>query len=119
MTLHRGHPSRRSEDLYGQRRKDSGHRTRGIVELSSAAKPEGVEYDSARTLQERRQLRQKYPEVKLLWSGDWSTFSPSQRFWVTVAGIAFDDSSGALAWCRSQGLDFKHLLFQVIPLFRY
>jgi hypothetical protein len=68
----------------------------------------GVEYDSARTLQEHRQLRQKYPDVKLLWSGDWSTFSPSQTFWVTVAGITFDDSSGALAWCRSQGLDADH-----------
>lgn len=69
---------------------------------------DGVEYDTVRTLQEHRQLRQKYPDVKLLWSGDWSTFSSSQTFWVTVAGIASDNSSGVLAWCRSQGLDADH-----------
>ena len=53
------------------------------------------------------QLREQYPDVKLLWAGDWSTFS-DPNFWVTVAGITFDDSSSALAWCSSQSLDRDH-----------
>jgi len=61
----------------------------------------GVTYDDAMTLQEHQQLRSKYPNVKLLWSGDWSTFS-ERNFWVTVVGMTFPDSAGALAWCRSQ-----------------
>ena len=52
-----------------------------------------------------QQLRQNYPAVRLLWAGDWrSTFS-SPDFWVTVVGITFPESGGALTWCRSQGLD--------------
>lgn len=35
----------------------------------------GVVWDNAMTLQEHQQLRRKYPNVRLLWSGDWSTFS--------------------------------------------
>ena len=59
------------------------------------------------TLQEHLQLRQRYPGVRLLWSGDWSTFS-APDFWVTVAGITYADSAGALAWCRYQGFDRDH-----------
>jgi hypothetical protein len=74
---------------------------------------DGVTWDNARTLQEHRQLRQKYPDVKLLWSGDWSTFS-APNFWVTVVGITFDESSGALAWCTSQGLDSDHCAAKIV-----
>jgi hypothetical protein len=88
---------------------------RWIPQLSSKSSREpwtvdpenGVTYDPARILQEHRQLRQQYPDVKLLWAGDWSTFS-DPNFWVTVAGITFDDSSSALAWCSSQSLDRDH-----------
>jgi hypothetical protein len=74
---------------------------------------DGVEWDNARTLQEHRRLRQQYPGVRLLWSGDWSTFSAS-NFWVTVVGITFPESSGALAWCRSQGLDSDHCAAKIV-----
>ncbi|WP_082971197.1 serine/threonine-protein kinase [Mycobacterium sp. 852002-51971_SCH5477799-a] len=73
----------------------------------------GVVWDNARTLQEHLQLRQRYPTVKLLWSGDWSTFSAAD-FWVTVAGITFADSSGPLAWCRSHGFDRDHCAAKLI-----
>lgn len=73
----------------------------------------GVVWDNARTLQEHLQLRQRYLNVKLLWSGDWSTFSAAD-FWVTVAGITFADSSGPLAWCRSHGFDRDHCAAKLI-----
>lgn len=73
----------------------------------------GVVWDNAMTLQEHRQLRQRYPGVRLLWSGDWSTFS-APDFWVTIAGITFADSAGALAWCRAQGFDRDHCVAKIV-----
>jgi hypothetical protein len=74
---------------------------------------DGIVWDNARTLQEHRQLRQRYPRVRLLWSGDWSTFS-APNFWVTIVGITFPESSGALAWCRNQGLDSDHCAAKIV-----
>jgi hypothetical protein len=75
----------------------------------------GVTYDPGRILQEHRQLRQKYPGiVRLLWSGDWSTFSAAPNFWVTVVANAFPESAGALSWCRSQGLDADHCAAKIV-----
>jgi serine/threonine kinase PknH len=73
----------------------------------------GVVWDNTMTLQEHLQLRQRYPNVRLLWSGDWSTFS-GPDFWVTVVGVTFPDSAGALAWCRNQGFDRDHCAAKVI-----
>jgi serine/threonine kinase PknH len=73
----------------------------------------GVVWDNAMTLQEHLRLRQHYPDVRLLWSGDWSTFSGSD-FWVTVASITFSDPAGALQWCRGQGFDRDHCAAKVI-----
>jgi hypothetical protein len=53
------------------------------------------------------QLFQSPPTASAWNRGDWSTFFWPD-FWVTVAGITFRDSSGALAWCRSQGRDSDH-----------
>jgi hypothetical protein len=69
---------------------------------------DGGTYDPVRILREHQQLRQKYPGiVRLLWAGDWSTFS-APNFWVTVVANTFPESAGALEWCRSQGLDQDH-----------
>lgn len=73
----------------------------------------GAVWDNAMTLREHLQLRQSYPNVRLLWSGDWSTFS-GPDFWVTVAGITFADPAGPLAWCRSQGFDRDHCAAKLI-----
>ncbi len=74
---------------------------------------DGVVWDNARTLQEHLRLRSRYPGVRLLWSGDWSTFSDSD-FWVTIVGLTFPDSSGALAWCRVEGFDADHCAAKVV-----
>ncbi|GAA4289807.1 serine/threonine-protein kinase [Mycobacterium paraffinicum] len=73
----------------------------------------GHVWDNAMTLQEHLQLRQRYSNVRLLWSGDWTTFSATD-FWVTVAGVTFGDPGGALAWCRYQGIDRDHCAAKII-----
>lgn len=78
----------------------------GVVDQS-------VVWNNAMTLQEFLDLRERYPQARLLWSGDWSTFS-APNYWVTIVGITFPDSSGALAWCRSQGLDDDHCIAKFI-----
>ncbi|OBJ62341.1 serine/threonine-protein kinase [Mycobacterium sp. 1423905.2] len=76
----------------------------------------GVVWDNAMALQEHLQLRQRYG-ARLLWSGDWSTFT-APNFWVSIAGITFQDSAGALAWCRSQGFDRDHCIAKIISTSR-
>jgi serine/threonine protein kinase len=73
----------------------------------------GVVWNNAMILQEHLDLREQYPGARLLWSGDWSTFSGA-NYWVTVVGITYPDSSGALAWCRSQSLDNDHCIAKFI-----
>lgn len=73
---------------------------------------DGIVWDNATTLQEHIQLRQQYG-ARLLWSGDWSTFSAS-NFWVTVAGVSFPTAEGALAWCRDNNRDSWHCFAKLI-----
>jgi serine/threonine kinase PknH len=63
----------------------------------------GIVWDNVATLNEHLLLRETFPGVRLLWSGDWSTFDAS-NFWVTVAGVTFATADGALAWCTNQAL---------------
>ena len=64
------------------------------------------------TLQEHQTLRQRY-SARLLWSGNWSTFS-GKDFWITIAGITFPNSAGALAWCRDKGFDRDHCNAKIV-----
>ncbi|WP_407688149.1 serine/threonine-protein kinase [Mycobacterium sp. HUMS_1102779] len=89
---------------------------RWVPQLSSkrpGVVDQGVVWDNTMTLQEHLDLRQRYPDVRLLWSGDWSTFS-APDFWVTVVGMAFPDPAGPLAWCRDQALDGDHCIAKLI-----
>ncbi|OBJ86647.1 serine/threonine-protein kinase [Mycobacterium asiaticum] len=72
----------------------------------------GVRWDNAMALQEHLRLRQLY-NAKLLWSGDWSTFSEPD-YWVTIAGTTFLDPQGALNWCKSKGFDRDHCIAKLI-----
>lgn len=74
---------------------------------------EGRTWTHSAILAEHQRLRQAYPGVRLLWSGDWSTFSHS-NFWVTVAGSTFPTAEGALAWCRSNGFDRDHCFAKLV-----
>ncbi|OKH83580.1 hypothetical protein EB75_08350 [Mycobacterium sp. ST-F2] len=74
---------------------------------------EGMTWNNAATLREHLKLRLDYPEVRLLWSGDWSTFS-APNFWITIAGVTFGDADGALSWCRSHNLDRDHCYAKLV-----
>ena len=52
---------------------------------------------------DHRQLRSEYPDVRLVWSGDYSSFK-GQNFWVTIVGIPFSTADEANAWCDAQNL---------------
>ncbi|WP_026356955.1 PQQ-binding-like beta-propeller repeat protein [Mycobacterium sp. 141] len=74
---------------------------------------DGIIWQNAETLREHLDLRLKYPEVRLLWTGDWSTFS-APDFWVTIAGVTFPDAGGALGWCTGHGLDRDHCYAKLV-----
>lgn len=86
-----------------------------VPQLSSkrpGVRDNGVVWDNAMALQEHLQFRKLY-NAKLLWSGDWSTFSES-NFWVTIAGITFADARGALMSCSSKGFDRDHCIAKIV-----
>ncbi|BCZ21359.1 hypothetical protein MYSE111917_24510 [Mycobacterium senriense] len=74
---------------------------------------DGITWDNVATLREHLQMRLQYPEVRLLRTGDWSTFSVPD-FWVTIAGVVFSDADGALAWCRDHHLDHDHCYAKLV-----
>jgi hypothetical protein len=51
--------------------------------------------------------------LRLLWTGDWSTFS-APDFWVTIAGVTFGDAQGALSWCLGHNLDRDHCYAKLV-----
>ncbi|MBY6349107.1 outer membrane protein assembly factor BamB family protein [Rhodococcoides corynebacterioides] len=89
---------------------------RWVPQLSSK-KPglvaDGTTWNNSSTLAEHLDLRLKYPNVKLMWSGEWSVFSFSD-FWVTAAGATFSDPAGANRWCDQNGLDADHCFAKLI-----
>jgi hypothetical protein len=94
----------------------NGLAERWVPQLSSKRTEmvdEGRTWTDAMILNEHLQLRGSYPGVRLLWSGDWSTFSDS-NFWVTIAGTGFATAEQALAWCTSGGFDRDHCYAKLI-----
>jgi hypothetical protein len=58
-----------------------------------------------------------YPDVKLLWTGDWSTFD-GRNFWVTVVGLRWDDPDPVLAWCTEQGFSRDDCIAKMVSTWR-
>jgi hypothetical protein len=78
---------------------------------------EGTVWDNAQILEEHLRLREQYPDVRLLWSGDWSTFD-SRNFWVTIVGLESPDYTDVLGWCRDQGFDRNHCFAKMVSTWR-
>ncbi len=74
---------------------------------------EGLEWSAADILREHLSLRERYSDVRLVWSGDWSTFN-GPDWWVTVVGEASADPESAIRWCARNGLDADHCYAKVI-----
>ncbi len=91
-----------------------------IPQISSkrvGLRAEGTEWDNVQILNEHLRLRRTYPDVKLLWSGDWSTYD-GRDFWVTVVGLHADNPDAVLEWCTGQGFDRDHCIAKIVSTWR-
>lgn len=78
---------------------------------------DGMTWDNARILDQHMRMRATYPDVRLLWSGDWSTYD-GRDFWVTIVGLHSDNPEDVLAWCRSAGLNRDNCAAKVVSTWR-
>ena len=78
---------------------------------------DGVTWDNARILDQHMRMRATYPDVRLLWSGDWSTYD-GRDFWVTIVGLTSDNPGEILAWCSSAGFDRDNCAAKVVSTWR-
>jgi hypothetical protein len=89
---------------------------RWIPQLSSK-KPgdfwDGIHWDNAAILREHLGLRQKFDNVRLTWSNEWSTYTITDM-WVTSVGVTFPTGEDALGWCTSNGFDRDHCYAKII-----
>jgi hypothetical protein len=75
----------------------------------------GITWDNKAILEEHLRLRNSniYPDVKLLWSGDWSTYD-GPNFWVTVVGLQSNNPYDVLDWCTEQGFDRDNCIAKIV-----
>lgn len=73
----------------------------------------GITWDNQAILDEHLRLRGIYPDVRLLWSGDWSTYD-GRDFWVTVVGLHSNDPNDVLDWCTQQGFDRDNCIAKIV-----
>jgi hypothetical protein len=64
-------------------------------------------------IREHLNLRQRFPNARLVWSGDWPVFG-DPSWWVTLAGYPYSTSGQANGWCASQGYDADHCFAKVL-----
>jgi hypothetical protein len=77
-----------------------------------------VVYDYRLILSEHLQLRARYPEVRLIWSGDWRSFK-FPDFFVTASGTLSSRWQPAARWCDQHDLSYHYcyakLLSHTVP----
>jgi|GEM_PF-1851859 serine/threonine protein kinase len=78
---------------------------------------DGKVWTNAMILDQHMQMRQQYPNVRLLWSGDWSTYS-GRDFWITVVGLPSSNPDDVLAWCTRQGYDRDNCIAKIVSTTR-
>ncbi|GEM_PF-6258872 len=71
-----------------------------------------LDWDEERILREHLELRESF-DAKLLWSGDWRSYTHGDYF-VTVVDDRFHTSESALAFCRDYNLSRDHCLAQIV-----
>ncbi|HEY2762678.1 MAG TPA: hypothetical protein VGJ13_01465 [Pseudonocardiaceae bacterium] len=89
---------------------------RWVPQLASARKGlvvNGVTFDYTDILQEHLALREKYPQARLVWSGDWPVFD-GKDFFVTVLAVPFGTAQDANGWCDQQGIDGDHCFAKLL-----
>lgn len=74
---------------------------------------EGITWSHADILRDHLVLRQRFSAARLVWSGDWTTFS-SPDWWVTIVAVPMPTPEQANGWCDAQGLDGDHCFAKMI-----
>ncbi len=74
---------------------------------------EGVTWTNADILRDHFALRQRFSQARLVWSGDWTTFS-SPDWWVTVVALPMTTPQQANGWCDQQGFDADHCFAKMV-----
>lgn len=73
----------------------------------------GIIWDNQAILEEHLRLRNIYPDVRLLSSGDWSTYD-GPNFWVTIVGLFSNNPYQVLGWCTDQGFDRDNCIAKIV-----
>jgi hypothetical protein len=73
----------------------------------------GITWNNQAILDEHLRLRGTYPDVKLRWSGGWSTYD-GRNFWVTLVGLHFDNPYDLLDWRTQQGFDRDNCIAKIV-----
>jgi serine/threonine-protein kinase len=68
---------------------------------------DGQAYDAAAILAEHQALQSRYPDARLVWSGDFANYR-GRDFWITLVGERMATAAAANAWCDAQRLDGDH-----------
>ncbi|GAA5115503.1 Hsp70 family protein [Haloechinothrix salitolerans] len=63
---------------------------------------DGTTYDADAILANHHDLRERYPEARLLWSGDYPIFR-FDNYFVTVFAVPFASPDEANQWCDAEG----------------
>ncbi|HVH20840.1 MAG TPA: hypothetical protein VNA11_00130 [Pseudonocardia sp.] len=98
-------PRSLSEQAVADRRTVARLVGRWVPQISSKAPGlvvDGVAYDEARIWAEFRDSRATYPDVALVRSGDYRSFT-QRGHWVTILARAFADADAVNEWCDRQG----------------
>lgn len=64
---------------------------------------EGITYGYLEIWQDFVEIKTRYPEALLLWSGDFATFK-FDNFWITVMPMTYTTGESANSWCDSAGI---------------
>lgn len=78
---------------------------------------EGINWSPSEILREHLALRQRYENVRLVWSGDWRTFNEPD-WWVTIVGDTSTSPDQTLHWCVSERLDVDHCYAKIVSATR-
>lgn len=87
-----------------------------IPQISSkkvGTRDNGIVYANADILRDHLDLRERYQDVKLVSSNDWTTFSEAD-YWISAVGQPFHTGDLANRWCDTQGIDANNCFAKVI-----